>query len=49
MKQVNSSVVMLISVDYLSFNKQRLPYIIRRGTCLQSMYVVQYRKTVLPS
>ncbi|WP_156669127.1 hypothetical protein [Shewanella sp. UCD-FRSSP16_17] len=48
MKQVISSVVMLIFVDYLSFNKQRLPYnsyenIRRRDTCLQSMFVVQYR------
>ncbi|WP_133126564.1 hypothetical protein [Shewanella sp. 10N.286.52.B9] len=46
MKQVISSVVMQISVDYLFFNKQRLPYIIRRDTCLQSMFVVHTGLTV---
>ncbi|QYJ85402.1 hypothetical protein K0I73_02465 [Shewanella mesophila] len=30
-------------MDYSFFNKQRLPYLIRRGTCRQSMFVVQYR------
>jgi len=32
---------MLVFVDYLSFNKQRLPYLFRRDTYLQSMFVVQ--------
>ncbi|MEP1446304.1 MAG: hypothetical protein ABJK37_09370 [Paraglaciecola sp.] len=44
MKQVNSSVVLLISVDYSPFGEQRLPYLFRPAsvtddTCLQSRFV----------
>ncbi|WP_276607074.1 hypothetical protein [Vibrio genomosp. F6] len=41
MKQVISSVLMLIFVDYPSLDEQSLPYLFRRGTWLQSMLVVQ--------
>ncbi|WP_164833051.1 hypothetical protein [Vibrio mytili] len=37
-----SSVLMLIYVDYSLIGEQSLPYLFRRGTCLQSMLVVQY-------
>jgi len=34
-----SSVFMLVFVDYSSVDEQRLPYLFRRGTDLQSMLV----------
>ena len=40
-RPVISSVFMLVFVDYLSDDKQRLPYLFRRGTVLQSMLVDQ--------
>ncbi|WP_169051429.1 hypothetical protein [Neptunomonas sp. XY-337] len=41
MRPVISSVFMLVFVDYSFFNEQRLPYLFRRGTDLQSMFVDQ--------
>ncbi|WP_156473683.1 hypothetical protein [Neptuniibacter marinus] len=41
MRPVISSVFMLVSVDYSFLNEQRLPYLFRRGTDLQSMLVDQ--------
>ncbi|WP_166434242.1 hypothetical protein [Vibrio viridaestus] len=37
---------MLVFVGYLSRDKQSLPYLIRRGTCLQSRLVVQQMVSV---
>ncbi|MEZ8154577.1 hypothetical protein ACED23_26375 [Vibrio splendidus] len=42
-----SSVLMLIYVDCSSFDESSLPYLFRRGTCLQSMLVVQYSRSYI--